>query len=264
MKQTGLVDIGFMVAGIDEFDDSDAYKISGEDDFDHLMGAAAKAKSGKSMLNTLANTRLTANAQRSLGNKAVVANRLKQVSRQVLAQTGKLEADYLRRPNTMVAVYGPNIAPGGTDDFRIVPGSGNSFYRILNLIATDSQVEAFGFSNFTVGGENHVKMQQSDPTPPVANAVPWAPYALRESALIANIAPWTGQVFDNSTPVSGTIVNMTTAGGADSATLAPRFVISTQTDPCGYRYTQLNENSKGMWKSMRRNIGAYAPMLAFG
>jgi hypothetical protein len=256
--------IGAMIAGIDDFDDDvSGYEISGEDDLDRMLGAALRSKSGKSALSTLASARLTPKGNSALGKTGRTIERLRDISKQVLTQTGRIEAEYLRRPNTLVAVYGPNLASGATDDFTITPGSGNSYYRILGLVSADDQANVFGFSNLTVGGEDHVKQRQTDPTPPVANAVPWSIFALKESRMIANLAPWTGQVFDNSTPITGTIVNMTTAGGADTVTLAPRIVFLSQTDPCGFRYAQLNEAAKGNWKSMRRNIGSYAPMLAF-
>lgn len=257
--------IATVLGGIDDDDDGDATIIGSDDEFAAVLGAAAKQGSSKGMLSVLSNAKISpkASLSKSFSNQAKVIGRLASVSKQVLAQTGRIEADYLRRPNTLCAVYTPNLASGLSSAFSIVPGSGNSFYRILGFVVSDDQANVFGFSSLKVGGQDHVQMNQTTPTAPVANAVPWTIYQLKESRMIANLAPWTGQVFDNSTPVQGTITNMTTAGAGDTVTLAARVVILTQTDPCGYRYTQLTENSRGYWKQMRRNIGSYAPLMAF-
>lgn len=266
-KAGTMVDaLSYKVAGFDEVEedfenDESPYLISGPEKWDAFVGAAAR-KPAKRLLRDMAKVRPSASFANGAGRKqAALVSRLGQISRQVLVQTGRLEADYLRRPNTLCSVYTPVIAPGATSAFQVIPGSGNSYYRLLGFVATDNQCDIFGFTQLKVGGQDHVSFTQSTPTAPVSNAVPWAIFQYKEGKMVVNLAPWTGQVFDQSSPIIGTIANMTVAGAADAATLAARGVFLAQTDPCGYRYTQMTEQSKMFWKSFNRNTqAAYDPL----
>lgn len=252
--------LGAVLAGIDpDFDDdSDESVISGDEDLDDFVGAALRVPNTQALLARMGRARVSPKFGRT--KMGSIVGKLKNISRQVLLQTGRLEADYLRRPNTLCSIYTTALAPGASVAFQVTPGNGNSFYRLLGFICTDDQSNVMGFSSLRVGGQEHVNFTQSTPTAPVASAVPWAIYQLKESRLAVNLAPWTGQVFDQSSPLLGTVVNMTVAGNTDAATVTGRMVVLTQTDPCGMRYPQLTEQSKGWWKSLRRNVGAYAPL----
>lgn len=259
--------LSYVVAGYDEIEESleddsgsNPYVISGPEKWNKfLTGAASKRK--KPLLRDLAKVRPSRSMSQSNPREAALISRLGQISREVLVQTGRLEADYLRRPNTLCSVYTPVIAPGATSAFQVIPGSGNSYYRLLGFVATDDQCNVFGFTQLKVGGQDHVSFSQSTPTPPVANAVPWAIFQYKEGKMVVNLAPWTGQVFDQSSPIIGTIANMTVAGAGDAVTIAARGVFLAQTDPCGYRYTQMTEQSKMFWKSFNRNTqAAYDPL----
>lgn len=254
-------DISTLVAGL--ADDSPpvagAFDIDGPEDVEEWIGAATRAPNTQAMLTRLASANPRGRLNSATGQ---MIQRLGKISRQMLLQTGRIEAEYLRRPNTLVSVYTPVIAPGATSAFSVQPGQGNSYYRLLGFICTDDQSNIFGFSSLKVGGQEHVQFSQSTPTPPVASAVPWAMFQLKEQSLKTNLAPWSGQVFDNSTPVTGTIVNMTVAASGDAVTVAARIVLLTQTDPCGTRYDQLKNASSRYWGSLRNNIGAYAPLMS--
>jgi hypothetical protein len=263
----GIDALSYVVSGFDEveesFEDDSAenpYLISGPEKWTKFVGAAAR-KPAKRLLRDMAKVRPSANMARVDSRQAALISRLGQISRQVLVQTGRLEADYLRRPNTLCSVYTPVIAPGATSAFQVIPGSGNSYYRLLGFIAHDDQCNVFGFTQLKVGGQDHVSFTQSTPTAPVSNAVPWAIFQYKEGKMVVNLAPWTGQVFDQSSPIIGTIANMTVAGAGDAVTIAARGVFLAQTDPCGYRYTQMTEQSKMFWKSFNRNTqAAYDPL----
>jgi len=264
----GVDALSHQVAGLSEIEeehekaeDESQFVIAGPEQWDRFVGATVM-KRNKALLRDLARARPSRAFATSPGRKqALLVSRLGQISRSVLQQTGRLEADYLRRPNTLCSVYTPVIAPGATSTFSVIPGSGNSFYRLLGFVATDEQANIFGFTQLKVGGQDHVSFSQSTPTAPVANAVPWAIFQYKEGKMVVNLAPWTGQVFDQSSPVQGIIANMTVAGAGDAITIAARGVFLAQTDPCGYRYTQMTEQSKGFWKNFNRNTqGGYAPL----
>lgn len=253
--------IGAIIAGIDpEFDEGASKVVSGPEDIDDLLGAVVSTRNPRQFLQTLARARIGRPMLKAQPKISRTIGRLGKIARQVLVQTGRVEAEYLRRPNTLVSVYTPAMAPGASTAFSIQPGQGNNYYRLLGQIATDEQANIFGYSNITVGGQNHVQFSQSTPTAPVASAVPWAIFQLRENSGYVNLAPWTGQIFDNSTPVTGTIVNMTTGGATDAATVAARIVFLTQTDPCSYRSNLQLDAQRGFFRSARRDMGLYAPL----
>jgi hypothetical protein len=52
--------------------------------------------------------------------------------------TGRIEAECLRRPNTLVAVYGPNLASGATDDAERHAGSLMQLIVAFDKILTES------------------------------------------------------------------------------------------------------------------------------
>jgi hypothetical protein len=253
--------IGAIIAGVDEdFDDDDGDgMVSGDEDIDQVLGAALRLSNPRQFLSRVARTRVRPQALRRPGGRAV--SRLAKISRQVLIQTGRIEAEYMRRPNTLVSIYTPALAPGASVAFSINPGQGNNYYRLLGQICTDAQANVFGYSNLTVGGQNHVQFAQNAPVAPVANAVPWAIFQLKEGKLVTNIAPWTGQIFDNSTPVTGTIVNMTTAAATDATTAAARIVVLTQTDPCSYRSNLALDAQRGWLRNNKRDLQIFAPLF---
>lgn len=241
------------VDGLDlDGDDDDAYEISGPDGVDGWLDQALGAPNRRVMLRRLASARIPRGSQLNR-RMAGVVSRIAKISRGLYDASGKLEAEYIKRPNTLCSVYTPNVASGATSAFSVQPGTGNSFYRLLGFIASDEQANVFGFSSLRVGGQEHVNFTQSTPAAPVTSAVPWAIFALKEPTLQTNIAPWVGQVFDANTPITGTIVNMTTAGAGDTVTLAARGVFLTQTDPCGFRYPQMAQQAAAFWNRIRRN-----------
>ena len=249
-------EIGLFIAGFD--DPTDVTEIAGEEQFYDLLEEATGAANSRLMLSKLAKARPAAKANPRL-NAAV--KRIASVAKQVQVQSGRIEAEWLRRPNTLVAIYTPNIANGATSAFSIQPGTGTSYYRLLGFICSDEQANVFGFSSLKVGGQEHVNFTQSTPSAPVANAVPWNIFALKESRLSTNLAPWSGTLFDPSQPITGTIVNMTTAAAGDVVTLAARITLLCQTDPCGMRYQKMVEASSRMFGSMRQALGVYGSMV---
>lgn len=252
--------IGAIIAGIDEDFDTDEgdFSVSGEDDIEQVLGAALRLRSPQAFLRGVSRTRVRPTVLKSKMGRAL--QRMAKISRQVLLQTGRIEAEYMRRPNTLVSIYTPALAPGASVAFNINPGQGNNYYRLLGQICTDAQANIFGYSALTVGGQNHVQFAQNAPVAPVANAVPWAIFQLKEGKLVTNLAPWTGQIFDNSTPVTGTIVNMTTAAATDAATVAARIVVLTQTDPCSYRSNLALDAQRGWMRNAKRDLNIFAPL----
>jgi len=185
------------------------------------------------------------------------ATKLAKVSRAVLAQSGAIEAERLNRPNLLASIYGTAMAPGASLAFSVQPAVGNAFYRIMGFICDDSQAGIFGFSSLKVGGQEHVQNSQTTPTAPVTNAVPWSIFALKEQSLVANLNPWVGQVFDNNTPLTGTIVNMTTAAASDAVTVAPRITLLIQSDPCAPRSEKQQEAARAYWELARKSSVLY-------
>lgn len=261
LEHQAYENIGAIIAGIDEEFDTDEgdFQVSGDDDIDQVLGAALRLRSPQAFLRGMARTRVRPQVLKRPMGRAV--SRLAKISRQVLLQTGRIEAEYMRRPNTLVSIYTPALAPGASVAFNIQPGQGNNYYRLLGQICTDAQANVFGYSALVVGGQNHVQFAQNAPVAPVASAVPWAIFQLKEGKLVTNIAPWTGQIFDNSTPVTGTIVNMTTAAATDATTAAARIVILTQTDPCSYRSNLALDAQRGWLRGNKRDLQIFAPLF---
>ncbi len=251
-------DIGAFIAGVLDEPSNPIY-ISGPEELEGLLDEAVSvgASNPSAMFHTLARAR-------PKGRNARLNNTVKNLStvaKQVQVQSGRIEAEWLRRPNTLVAVYTPVIASGATSAFSIQPGTGTSYYRFLGLTASDEQANIFGFSSLKVGGQEHVNFSQSTPAAPVTSAVPWAGFALREGKQVTNLAPWSGQLFDPSQPITGTIVNMTVAASGDAVTVAARIILQCQTDPCGMRYQKVQEANDRMFGSMRQALGVYAPSV---
>lgn len=258
---TEYFNIGAMLEGTDDDDDGeDSFLISGPTELDQWLGAVTKSRNPRQMLNRVSRVQVRMPAKlRPLSN---VVKRISQIGRQVLTQTGRIEAEYMRRPNVLCSIYTPVIASGGTSSFSVQPGVGNSYYRLLGFICSDEQANIFGFSSLKVGGQEHAQFSQSTPTAPVTLATPWAIFALKEAQFAANLAPWSGQVFDQSVPVTGTIANMTVAASGDAVTVAARICLLTQTDPCGTRYLQAKQAGAKYWGNLRQNLGSYAPLMA--
>ncbi len=246
-------DEDLMLDGIDDaFDGEDAFDISGPDSIDAYLDQALGAATPRLMLRRAAAARIRPGAQINR-RLAGTIGRIAKISKGLYAATGKVEAEYMRRPNTGAAVYTPVIAPGATSAFSVQPGTGNSFYRLLGFIVSDEQANLFGFTSLKVGGQEHINYTQSTPAAPVSNAVPWSVYALKESSLQTNLAPWVGQVFDANTPILGTIVNVTVAASGDALTVAARGVWLCQTDPCGFRYPFVAQQASAFWGKLRRS-----------
>ncbi len=253
--------IGQFIEGVDlgaEYD-NESVTIAGADDFEKLLDEAVGAASPRRMLTTLSRARPSSSAGRRVGG---AVKRLARIAKQVQVQSGRIEAEYLRRPNNLCMIYGTALAPSATVAFSIQPGSGMSFYRLLGMICSDEQANLFGFTGLKVGGVEHVNQTQSAPAAPVSNATSWNIFALKEGRMIANLAPWSGQLFDNNTPITGTIANVTTAAAGDALTAAPRLSLLTQVDPCGMRYQQTQQANARYWGSLKQNLGVYAPLLA--
>lgn len=257
-----MLNIGQFFEGVGEGLESDYEKgidVAGPEDFDDLIGAAADARTPRLMLSKLSSARPT----RGLGSKmAATVKRLSRIAKQVQIQSGRIEAEYLRKPNNLCSIYTTSLAPAATVAFSIQPGSGMSYYRLLGMVCTDDQANLFSFTSLKVGGVEHVNQSQTTPAAPVTNAVTWGTFQLKEERGFANLAPWSGQLFDNNTPISGTVANITVAATTDAFTGAARMALLTQVDPCGMRYQQNLQANSRMWGSLRQNLAAYAPLLA--
>jgi hypothetical protein len=201
-----------------------------------LTGAADSSMRARAMLNRFKNVQLspTALAADRVPAKVIQAvHHITRIAKSVSYQVGKLDANELRRPNSLVGVYGTVQAPGSSVLFSITPSGGTPWYRLLAFLAGDDQAQIFGFSSLKVGGQDMVFATQTAPVAPVTNAVSWIGFVARGDNQLFNVAPWTGRMFDNSTPITGTIVNMSVAASGDAISLAPRFLCPSQTDPCG-------------------------------
>ena len=257
-----MFNIGQFIEGVDlEGYDGETVTIDGADDLEKLFDDAVGAASPRRMLTTLSRARPTARAGRRVSS---MVKRVARIAKQVQIQSGRIEAEYLRRPNNLCMIYGTSLAPAATVAFSIQPGSGMSFYRVLGMVCSDDQSNIFGFTSLRVGGVEHVNQTQTAPAAPVTNATSWNVFQLKEGRMIANLAPWSGQLFDNNTPISGTIANLTVAATTDVFTGAPRISILTQVDPCGMRYQQTQQANARYWGSLKQNLGIYAPLLAEG
>jgi hypothetical protein len=208
-------------------------------------------------------------AMARIGNQALVQNgvstshaaaitHLSNVAQMIHSQLGVLDADYLRRPNLLVGVYGTTVAPGATLAFTITPSGGTSWYRLLAFLAGDDQAQIFGFTSLKCGGLDQIFATQATPTAPIANATGWMGFVARGDGQKFNIQPWTGQVFDNSVQVTGTIANMSVAGTGDAITLNPRFLIPSQTDPCGQNSAQVVNSAANMANLIRKQVGFHS------
>lgn len=253
------MNIGVFIEGVDEeYNTGDETVIAGDEDFEDLIGAAADARSPRLMLSKLASAR----ARSSLRPKVAMAvKRLSRIAKQVQIQSGRIEAEYLRKPNNLCSIYTTSLAPAASVAFTIQPGAGMSYYRLLGMVCTDDQANLFAFTSLKVGGVEHVNQSQTTPAAPVTNAVSWATFQLKEERGFANLAPWSGQLFDNNTPITGTVANITVAATTDAFTGAARMALLTQVDPCGVRYQQNLQANARMWGSLKQNLGAYAPLL---
>lgn len=230
-------------------------KISSVNELTHALGAALRDDNPKALLSTIASMRAQGMAQIS-----ETVSRMAIIAKQILVQTGRIEGEYLRRPNCLCALYTTSLAPAATIAFSVQPGLGNSYYRLLGFLCGDQQGDVFGFTSLKVGGQEHVQFSQSQPTAPVTNFVPWSMFMLREASFKANLAPWSGQVFDQNTPVTGIVANGTVAATTDVFTGAARLTFLTQIDPCGFRYEQIKNASQKYWASLRNNLDIYAPL----
>ena len=248
-------DIGAFIGGVADEDD-DLIEIHGPEELEGALEEALGAPSPKFFGQV---SRMRGKTKSPKVNSAI--KKLATVAKQVQVQSGRIEAEWLRRPNTLVSVYTPTIASGATSTFSVQPGTGTSYYRFLGMTCSDEQSNLFGFSSLKVGGQEHVNFTQSTPSAPVSSAVPWAGFALREGRQVTNLAPWSGQLFDPSQPITGTIVNLTVAASGDALTVAARLVLNVQTDPCGMRYQKVQEANDRMFGSMKQALGIYAPMI---
>lgn len=189
---------------------------------------------------------------------AAAITHLSNVAQMIHSQMGVIDAEYLRRPNLLVGVYGTTVAPGATMTFQITPSGGTSWYRLLAFLAGDDQAQIFGFTSLKCGGLDQIFATQTAPVAPIANATGWMGFVARGDGQKFNLQPWTGQVFDNSVQVTGTVANMSVAGTGDAITLNPRFLIPSQTDPCGQNSTQVLNSASAMASQIRRQVGFYA------
>lgn len=184
-----------------------------------------------------------------------IVKNLSRVANNVLTTAGRNEADRLDRPNIFCCIFGTSVAPSGTLAFSITPGNGNSYYRVLGFTADDTMAGVFGFTSLKVGGQEHVQMSQTTPTAPVTSACSWNIFQLRESRLRTNISPWSGQFFDGTVPITGTIANMTVAATANAVTLAPVLTVLAQSDPCAYNTSKVKEGAARYWNAMGKGLG---------
>lgn len=255
-------DIGALLNGVvSGEDDAEARVIKGPDDVEDWIGAAVRQANPKAFLKTLS---LAQSRLPERNNMHKIVTRIGKISKQVLVQTGRIEAEYMRRPNTLVGLQTTSLAPAATVAFSIQPGTGMSYYRLLSFISDDDSCFRFGFTSLKVGGVEHVNFTQSTPAAPVSSGVPWTLFMYREGRMVANLAPWSGQVFDSNTPITGTVANLTIAATGDAYTGGARGVFLCQTDPCGMRYQQSAQNAVRTWGALSQNLGQYSPLFTGG
>lgn len=257
-------DIGALIEGVEAGEDESGFMISGPTaatDFDNWIGAAVRQSNPRAFLKTLSAARSRLPESNRLHQ---VVNRISKISKQVLVQTGRIEAEYMRRPNTLVGLQTTSLAPAATVAFQLQPGSGMSYYRLLGFISDDDSCARFAFTSLKVGGVEHVNFNQSTPAAPVTNAVSWHLFMYKEGRMTVNLAPWSGQVFDSNTPIIGTVANVTIAATGDAFTGGARGVFLCQTDPCGQRYQQAAQSAQRTWGSLSQNLGQYSPLFTAG
>ena len=249
MSDVSGLDDDFEAEGDELVDEDGYYSVGAAEQLTQLFRRAGGAP--KKVVATLARTRIQPSLANQVNPKIAQAmSKMSQMARAVHDRMGIIEAYEARRPNSLCCVYGTSTAPGITLAFSITPSGGQSWYRLLAFLTGDDQAQVFGFTDLRVGGLNMIFATQTTPVPPVANASAWYGFVARGDNQVFNLAPWTGQVFDNSVTVNGTIVNMTVAATGDAITLAPRFLIPVQTDPCG-NYTSLY---KAAGNQLSRNL----------
>lgn len=256
----------------DMMDDEDREILDGADEDDDLVVTSGEQLDGlldrfsAKRVPDLKALRIMSRAQfpqsgSTLKPKVVAGlGRLKRMAAGMAAASGKIEADWLRRPNQHCGFYGPNLAPAtASSEFSITPSGGAGWYRVLGILMTPGIVERIGFKSLIIGGLEHINAPQAStsPTSPVANLVPAAGFVVGDASDKWNIAPFTGYVFDNATPMRFTLGNMTTPGAGDAETIAPRGNLPIQTDPCGQGYQNVKATA-GQWiKKYRRALASY-------
>lgn len=253
--------------GVGEYDDlSDddddgirAIDVGAAEGLAHLMGKFKGTRGNpRALVQHLAAARV--NPQRLVAKgvlgapQAALLAHLSRVAKAITVQMGSLDADYLRRPNIVCGVYGTTLAPGGTVAFSITPSGGTAWYRVLGFLAGFDQAQIMGFTALNVGGLNQLIGAQTTPTAPVTNAVGWMGFVSTGDRQVFNLQPWTGQTFDNSVAITGTIVNMSVAATGDAITLNPRFLIPAQVDPCGQSSAALASAQKFNSSILRRAL----------
>lgn len=258
----------------DDLDDEDNEFLSGGDDDDgddltvvsgvQLDGLLDRVNSRKVpdlvAMRTLARARFP-QSQTQLKPKLIATlGRLKRISAGMAAAAGKQEADRLRQPNMHCGIYGANLTPATSADFSITPSGGTSWWRFLGIIFTKGQVEKIGFKSLKIGGYEHIQAVQVQGSP-VTGAVPAAGFVVGDNTNSFNINSWTGSIFDNTTPLTMTLVNMTTPGAGDAETVAPRCNIPAQIDPCGQRYSNTKVVTAQFARQFKRALAGFGGQL---
>lgn len=253
------------IAGFDD-DDFDDDELADEEGVYNVGAAPMLTKvldrAGRrpdQVIRTLARTRVQDSLAPAIHPKVVsTLQRMTQMARAVDSRMAVIDAYEARRPNSLCCVYGPAIAPGVAQDFRITPSGGQNWYRLLAFLTGDDQAQVFGFSALKVGGVTQIFASQATPTPPVAGGgAAWYGLVARGDNQVFNLAPWTGTVFDNSVNVEGTTLNMTIAASGDAITLGPRFLIPCQTDPCANYSSQYKAAGQNVQRMVRRSLSLF-------
>lgn len=248
-------------------DDEDIEQLSGEDEEDLVITSglqldglfdrvASKRTPDRQALRILSRAKFPESGSQFKPKMIAGLKRLQRISAGMAAAAGKIEADYLRRPNQHCGIYGANLAPATSATFTITPSGGQSWYRFLGIIFTKSMVEKIGFSSLLIGGLQHINAVQNQASP-VTGAVPAAGFVVGDSSNVWNLSPWTGVVFDNATPITMVLVNMTTPGAGDAETVAPRCNLPVQTDPCGQGYQGVKATAGQWMKRYKRALASY-------
>lgn len=271
MLMLGDMDVQQALAHLEEVNSApDEILIEGPNDLNAMFSNVQKmAKLGHNpakLLSTVGSVRISDTAKINPDLKANI-QRLATVSSAVGHFVGQVNANYLRRPNQVCGLQTGPLAPGGTQTFEISPSNGQAWWRLLAICFDDRQAETFGLTSLKIGLE-HVNFAQKSPTVAlnptiVQNGVPLTGFMIRESSHMMNLAPWTGQDWDNSVTITGTIANLSAAGSADAVTKPCRGWLPVQTDPCGSNYAAARGSAMAYQGNLSRAMAHYTPGLQY-
>lgn len=251
---------GFEEFDVDEEDDIEGIEemtIEGPKTLDQFFGNVSRSKNEPQFLTHFAKMRVADHVQLPKTSAATL-KKFSQVAKAMRHFQIAQKADYLRKPNRLCGAYGTSQASGGAGvDFTLQPSAGLPAYHFLGFCMSDQIAGAFGMSALTLGGMPMIATGvQSAPVAPIASVVPLVGFQLRESSGRYDLAPWTGQDFDNTTPILFTTQNITS--DSDAVTLRFRSLIPIQIDPCGQNVAAAKAHAKIARRNAARAIQHFA------